>query len=548
MFSRFIVASEVIRTSFFTQHLSPMKRIFLVLTLIAVTVISAIAILAPDNAAPSDLTVLRERLQKKPGKAVEHDRFAILQQKFSTPQAITEACISCHNHRHTEVMQSNHWNWEREEYIQGRGIVSIGKKNAVNNFCIGAMGNEKSCAKCHIGLGMTADGFSFTDAKNIDCLVCHDNTETYAKGQEMGGSPDPAIDLGNIARHVGRPQRTNCGVCHFFGGVGNNVKHGDLEQALFEPQRDVDVHMGIDGVNMVCVDCHTTEKHNIAGKLYSLSSMNRNRATCEQCHTDTPHDDEVLNEHTLKVACQTCHIPVYAKVNATKTHWDWSAAGKLRDGKPYEEDDKDGNHTYLSIKGSFTWGKNLEPEYVWFNGTASHYLLGDTYTDTTRPLVLNTLHGSYDDDEAKIIPVKIHRAIQPADPVNRILIMPKLYADMEGEGGFWKDFDWKRSSEAGMKAAGLPFSGQVAFVKTEKYWPVNHMVSAKGATVQCTECHTRKDGRLARLTDFYMPGRDYSDPVETGGTVLLLLPVFGVVAHGSLRAFVAVRRGKGGAR
>ena len=91
MFSRFIVASEVIRTSFFTQHLSPMKRIFLVLTLIAVTVISAIAILAPDNAAPSDLTVLRERLQKKPGKAVEHDRFAILQQKFPPPQAITEA-------------------------------------------------------------------------------------------------------------------------------------------------------------------------------------------------------------------------------------------------------------------------------------------------------------------------------------------------------------------------------------------------------------------------------------------------------------------------
>lgn len=525
-----------------------MKKIALSLILIAIAAITATALLAPDSSAPSDLSLLKEQMLKKPGKSVEHDRFSILQQPFSSPQHVTEACISCHNHRHTEVMQSNHWNWEREEYIQGRGIVSIGKKNAVNNFCIGALGNEKSCAKCHIGLGMTKDGFSFTDATNIDCLVCHDNTETYAKAQEQGGAPVDTLDLSNIAQHVGRPRRSNCGVCHFYGGGGNNVKHGDLEQALFEPQREVDVHMAVDGVNMSCVDCHRTEKHNISGKMYSLSSMNRNRATCEECHTETPHDDEVLNEHTLKVACQTCHIPVYAKVNATKTMWDWSTAGKLRDGEPYEVDDKNGNHTYLSIKGSFTWGKMLKPEYVWFNGTASHYLLGDTYADSAQALVLNTLHGSYQDEDAKIIPVKIHRALQPADPVNRMLILPKLYADAKGEGGFWKDFDWVRASEMGMKHAGLPFSGQVAFVKTEMYWPVNHMVSNKGATVQCAECHTRKDGRLASLTDFYMPGRDYSGAVETGGAWLLLLTLLGVVGHGSVRAIVSLRRSKGGSR
>jgi hypothetical protein len=70
----------------------------------------------------------------------------------------------------------------------------------------------------------------------------------------------------------------------------------------------------------------------------------------------------MLNEHTLKVACQTCHIPVYAKVNATKIYWDWSTAGKLRDGKPYRETDAEGNITYLSEKGSFRWAKNLKPE------------------------------------------------------------------------------------------------------------------------------------------------------------------------------------------
>ena len=34
---------------------------------------------------------------------------------------------------------------------------------------------------------------------------------------------------------------------------------------------------------------------------------------------------------------------------------------------------------------------------------------------------MNKLNGSYNDSESKIIPVKVHRAIQPFDPVNKIL-------------------------------------------------------------------------------------------------------------------------------
>ena len=79
-------------------------------------------------------------------------------------------------------MHSNHWNWEREEYVKGRGVIYLGKRNAINNFCIGTRGNEESCAKCHIGYGMNSKGIVYTDSTNIDCLICHDNTETYAKG------------------------------------------------------------------------------------------------------------------------------------------------------------------------------------------------------------------------------------------------------------------------------------------------------------------------------------------------------------------------------
>ena len=62
-------------------------------------------------------------------------------------------------------MEGNHWNWEREEYVEGRGIVYLGKKNALNNFCIGTHGNELSCAKCHIGYGMDSSGKIFIEKK-----------------------------------------------------------------------------------------------------------------------------------------------------------------------------------------------------------------------------------------------------------------------------------------------------------------------------------------------------------------------------------------------
>lgn len=525
-----------------------MKKIVIILLVFFLTIVSVILFLRPKEVA-QDMTVkLKEKYSKKHVPSVDHSKFAVLQKKFNRPQEITEACISCHTERHKEVMKSSHWNWEREEYVRGRGIIHIGKHNAINNFCIGVEGNEQSCAKCHIGFGMTDALKGYTDSTNIDCLICHDNSETYAKGSEMGGAPDPKLDLNKVAQSVGQPKRTNCGVCHFFGGGGNNVKHGDLDKAMFDGSKDIDVHMGTDGANMSCVDCHTSQNHLMKGKVYSLSSMNRDRSTCEQCHTENPHEAAILNEHTLKVACQTCHIPVYAKVNATKMEWDWSTAGKLKDGKPFEIDDKDGNHTYLSIKGSFTWGTNVKPDYVWFNGTADHYLIGDTVSDTTKPLQVNTLNGSYSDPESKITPVKIHKARQPYDPVNKMLIQPKLFADKKGEGALWKDFDWVRASRIGMEEVGLPFSGQLSFIRTEMTWPVNHMVSTKDKTVSCSECHSRNESRLAGLNDFYMPARDHSPVIDTAGKWIIFLSIMGIFAHGSLRIFSNRKQRKEGSK
>lgn len=73
--------------------------------------------------------------------------------------------------------------------------------------------------------------------------------------------------------------------------------------------------------------------------------------------------------------------------------------------------------------------------------------------------------------------VKIHRGKQIYDPVTQMLIQPELYSREKGDGGFWKDFNSQRSAAEGMKASGLPYSGQYAFIDTVMYWPVIHMVA-----------------------------------------------------------------------
>jgi octaheme c-type cytochrome (tetrathionate reductase family) len=381
---------------------------------------------------------------------------------------------------------------------------------------------------------MNDDHFDFENRQNVDCMVCHDQSDTYLKGSSAAGYPARDVNLTEVAQHVGSPQKANCGACHFYSGGGNNVKHGDLEEALLECSREVDVHMAVNGMDMECTACHTTEHHNISGKLYSVSSNNVNRATCESCHTNTPHHYELLNTHTAKVSCQACHIPTYAKVNSTKMHWKWSDAGKLRNGEPYSEEDSLGNHTYLSIKGSFVWSRNVVPEYIWFNGTADHYLLGDTI-DETNTVVLNPLYGSHGDPESKIVPVKVHRGDQIYDKQYKTLIQAKLYSPQVGDSAYWSDFNWETAVAAGMKRVGLPYSGDYGFVETEMYWPINHMVAPKEQSLACNACHTSTNSRLAGLTGFYLPGRDNNGTLDAIGRLSIIMAIIGIIVHGLAR-------------
>ncbi len=479
--------------------------------------------------------------QSKP--SVDHSKFDALKVDFTSPQEMTTACLSCHTERGKEVLGNAHWNWEREEYIEGRGVTYLGKKNLLNNFCTGILSNEQACNRCHIGYGWEDHSFDFSDQRNIDCLICHDNTGQYTKASGAAGYPpmgEDAPDYNHITQNVGLPTNYNCGYCHFMSAGGNNVKHGDLEFALLEADKAIDVHMAKDGLNLSCTDCHVTENHQMRGNYYAVSSTPNNNASCTDCHGQFPHTKSKINEHTLKVDCRTCHIPEYAKVNPTKMSWDWSTAGQRDNGMPYATYDSLGNEVYLSEKGDFDWKTNVQPEYVWFNGYADHHLITDEITSDT--ININTLMGAAEDPDSKIIPVKIHRGRQPYDTVYNNLIQAKLWARNEGEGALWVDLDWDEALRSGMEYVGMPYSGEYDFISTKMYLPLSHMVSPAEKALSCTDCHHRTNSRLKNVEGIYIPATSYSAKLNFAGMLFIWVCILGVVIHAGLRIFTHYKR------
>jgi hypothetical protein len=70
------------------------------------------------------------------------------------------------------------------------------------------------------------------------------------------------------------------------------------------------------------------------------------------------------------------------------------------------------------------------------------------------------------------------------------------------------------------------------------------MVAPKDNVLSCTECHSKKESRLANLVGFYMPARDGAGIIDTLGWLLILGSFVGVVIHGLARIFTNARSRK----
>jgi len=407
-----------------------------------------------------------------------------------------KTCKRCHSDEWdthaADIMASLHWTWEKTDEYTGQ---QVGKINIINNYCVAVPSNEPRCTSCHIGIGWTDNTFDKANSDNIDCLICHDQTGTYKKTPTGAGAPVAGLDYAAIFSNLTPMQsgRENCGACHFYGGGGDAVKHGTLDSTMANPLRAVDVHMGTDGMNMNCVQCHksSVNKHEFQGSRYSKSTTDN--MLCQNCHTASPVGHSgTMNMHTSKVACQTCHIPAMARGGkATKMFWDWTTAGdKNPDGSTKVIKDENGNEIYNSMKGSFVWEENVIPEYVWFNGNVTHVTLDDPVMQG-QVVKINQLHGDLNDANARIFPVKRFRGIQPYDMGRGTLAIPNLFPNnAEDTDAFWKSYDWEKSLTSGMAYVGETFIGPVGQVETEMYWIQNHMVAPKEQALTCTDCHT----------------------------------------------------------
>jgi len=484
---------------------------------------------------------------------VDHSTHKVLQKEFKSGEEVTKACISCHSEAGSQFRKTIHWTWLGSSADSEQRYGKAG--DSLNNFCISTNNmQDKSCSACHPGWNGKEN--------EINCLVCHSQkeinwTEAFEDLQAFSGSDDPEdlevakeiqTSILTSVQSIGRPTRKNCGSCHFYGGGGDGVKHGDLDSSITKPNKELDVHMGVDGQNFKCTRCHTTVLHNVAGRIYSKPAATDRKSLleydltpkimCESCHSSTPHKSgSKANDHTDKVACQSCHIPKFARVLPTKMWWDWSKAGKMKNGKPYKAKGPLGKYNYLSYKGEMKWEKNVKPEYFWFNGSINTLTVKDTI-DPGKIVQVTAPVGSKEDENSRIFPFKIHRGKQPYDKVHKTLLAPLL----SGKDGYWTTYDWQRALTKGMKSFDLPFSGQFDHVETSYVFPTTHMVAPKDNVVNCIECHTKRDSRLANLTGFYMPGRDRFKPIDIAGWAIVLCSFGGIVLHALGRIFTNGRK------
>ncbi|MBT8108902.1 MAG: hypothetical protein KJP17_11735 [Gammaproteobacteria bacterium] len=430
----------------------------------------------------------------------------------------TESCLNCHGKLADEVLTTAHFTWKG----LASNIVNVppgsyhGKVDLLNNFCIAVPSNEGRCTQCHAGYGWVDQTFDPEDPKNIDCLVCHDQTNTYAKAKPNGGLPEGTVDLQAVARSVamngGKPTIDNCIDCHAKAGGGNNVKHGDIAMNLANTTMEFDVHMGTDTVaQYVCVDCHDVKRdanlkpvsHGIGGMPYH-SVDEGNMKDCVDCHgaAEARHAAYpvagIINTHP-RLACQVCHIPTIARHTPTKMEWYWDTAGDVDRGKEFDPDFLPMEiPVYDPMKGSFVWKKDVRPTLLYFDGTWNRSIIGvtDEYTAAgtpADPVVLGAPASDYTDDDAMIYPFKKMIGNQIANTTTKMIMVPHLFGTAGGANPYWGNWDWSLAVQDAAALTGQPYdpaNDTLGFVSTEMYLTVNHEVAPReDAYGVCQDCH-----------------------------------------------------------
>jgi hypothetical protein len=346
--------------------------------------------------------------------------------------------------------------------------------------------------------------------------------------------PMPPMDVTTLeaAQTVHRTTRKSCLNCHAGAGGADGAKRGDLSKELFEendPSTALDFHMSAQGPNKTCADCHDAGDHRVRGRGLDLRPNDvPERFTCENsgCHSDRPHGDyssrtgSSRDKHAQKVACQTCHIPRYAKAAVgTEVARDWqdphpSAAACNGRGGWLPREDKGGRGT-----------ASLAPSYAWFDGTSEVYYLGEPLDGVpTVPLdgdVAASFVGNFNAGDpayvigmpngdvtstslgTKLYPMKEHWSKMARDDVDNTLVGHSTF-EFFRTGSFCRavavglgldEVNAPESSVCDGLPGALEMPPSTSVVAVHTYQTINHGVEPRGSALGCNACH----GSTARM-------------------------------------------------
>jgi hypothetical protein len=299
----------------------------------------------------------------------------------------------------------------------------------------------------------------------------------------------------NIAQHVGKPTNLNCLACHVGSGGGLNFKRGDLETAHLSPTRDFDVHMG---GGMQCIQCHKFRDHKADGAGTQMSGMdwptNEQRPQCENCHRDTLHKEAVLNRHTSAVYCTTCHIPTFARKDATDMRRDWSRSEEVKGEGRFEP--------YIEF------GRNVKPAYTWWNGKGTIALLDQPVKAGENGKVsMYKPSGSIADPKSRIYAFKYHTGKLPIETASNRMIPVQV-------GPTFRTGNTMASAIGGAKGyLGKELAAKdIGYIEVDRWMGIFHEVVPKAQALKCADCHGATSNRL----DWKALGYK-GDPQQSGG-------------------------------
>jgi hypothetical protein len=422
-----------------------------------------------------------------------------------------ETCVGCHEHEGiaSDVFHSVHYQWSGPTPNALNITGNAGKSDrGFNTYC----GTPESsplytCGSCHITYGQPGSAqISEDQLNNIDCLMCHQDqyarklsgpfeTQAFTDYQgvdrswqlpitdDVGGfdyEPDEAamgITALQAAQTVHQPTRASCLRCHAYAAGSDCGKRGDLGTGTINPPLSADVHMSPSGWDMSCQDCHEFERHRFLGRGLDLRPNDRpEELNCTPCHVAQPHSDPAINKHLDHVACQTCHIPTFAKLNSTEMARDWQTpvwSSGLFEGqggfKPHE-----------------TRASNVIPSYQWYDGTSYVYALGQKPIQKSPGVYSFGLpNGSVRSNIAKIHPMKEHTSNSAMHNESGQMIPHSTFT-------YFVTGDFDQAVADGMTYAGM--TGDWSLVNVHTYQTINHGVESETTALRCGVCHEQFSG------------------------------------------------------